>query len=225
MKTFNYHTQYGSPETILAWFRKAKKAGIETTVNITVTRKNLFELYETISEGLLAGADTLLMNRFFPRGRGLTYANELTLSIEQILEMLDTAEEVLRTANRYGSVGTELPKCILDASRYKNLRVGTRCSAALGFFVVGPEGNIRVCNHSQIRLEHVSEIEKVKDNPYWKKYVFKEYLPIVCGNCPEMLNCDGGCREAAHIVGGEIDSVDPVLSGFKGIPYHDLHKA
>jgi radical SAM protein with 4Fe4S-binding SPASM domain len=94
----------------------------------------------------------------------------------------------------------------------------------LSFFVVGPEGNIRVCNHSPIRLEHISEIEKVKDNPYWKKFVFKEYLPGVCGACPEMFNCDGGCREAAHIVGGEIDSVDPVLREFEGTPYQALHK-
>jgi radical SAM protein with 4Fe4S-binding SPASM domain len=218
LTTFNYHTQHGSPETILEWFRKAHALGVETTVNITVTRKNLFELYETIGEGLLAGADTLLMNRFLPGGRGITYADELTLSIDQIREMLDTAEEVLKTANRYGSVGTELPKCIIDASRYKHLSVGTRCSAALSFFVVGPEGNIRACNHSPIRLEHIREIEKLKDNPYWKKFVFKEYLPEACSACPEMFNCDGGCREAAHIVGGGIDSIDPVLVGHS-LPY------
>ena len=213
LRTFEYHTQGGDPNPILEWFRKAHEAGVRTTVNTTVTKKNLHELYETIAEGLLAGADTLLMNRFLPGGRGISHADELCLSIEEIVTMLDTAEEVLRTANRYGSVGTELPKCIVDPTRYEHLSVGTRCSAALDFFVIGPSGYVRTCNHSPVRLEHVREIEKVKDNPYWKRFVFKDYLPKACSGCGEMLHCDGGCREAAHIVGGEVDSVDPVLRG------------
>ncbi len=215
LKTFEYHTQGGDPNLVLEWFRKAHKRGVTTTVNITVTKKNIHELYETIGEGLLAGADSLLMNRFLPGGRGISYADELCLSIEEIVRMLDTAEEVLRTANRYGSVGTELPKCILDPTKYERLSVGTRCSAALDFFVIGPSGYVRACNHSPVRMDHVSEIEKVKDNPYWKRFVFKDYLPKECSACREMLNCDGGCREAAHIVGGEVDSVDPVLEGME----------
>ena len=213
LKTFKYHTQGGDPNRILEWFRKAHDKGVTTTVNITVTKKNIGELYENIAEGLLAGADTLLMNRFLPGGRGIAYAGELCLSIDDIVTMLDTAEEVLRTANRYGSVGTELPKCILDATKYERLTVGTRCSAALDFFVIGPSGYVRTCNHSPIRMDHVSEIEKVKDNPYWKRFVFKNYLPKECSGCGEIFNCDGGCREAAHVVGGEVDSVDPVLRG------------
>jgi radical SAM protein with 4Fe4S-binding SPASM domain len=209
--TFADHTQAGEARKVLEWFRKAHEMGVTTTVGITVTRRNLYELYETLAEALLAGADTLLMNRFLPGGRGLRYARELTLSRDEITQMLDTAEGVLQTAKRYGSVGTELPKCIVDASRYQRLQVGTRCSAALSFFVIDPSGYIRTCNHSPVRLNHVSEIEKVKDHPYWKRFVAKDYLPKACGLCREIGSCDGGCREAAHIVGGELDSVDPVL--------------
>jgi radical SAM protein with 4Fe4S-binding SPASM domain len=218
LKTFKYHTQGGDPNHVLEWFGKAHETGVTTTLNTTVTRKNIHELYETIGEGLLAGADTLLMNRFLPGGRGIIYADELCLSIKEIVTMLDTAEEVLRTANRYGNVGTELPKCILDPTKYERLTVGTRCSAALDFFVIGPSGYVRACNHSPVRLDHVSEIEKVKDNPHWKRFVFKDYLPKECAGCSEMLNCDGGCREAARIVGGEVDSVDPAMQGTE-LPY------
>jgi radical SAM protein with 4Fe4S-binding SPASM domain len=218
LETFGYHTQGGDPGRVLEWFRRAHEMGVTTTVNITVTKKNIHELFETIGEGFLAGADTLLMNRFLPGGRGITYAEELCLSIEEIVLMLDTAEEVLRTANRYGSVGTELPKCILDPTKYERLSVGTRCSAALDFFVIGPSGYVRACNHSPVRMEHMSEIEKVKDNPYWKKFVFKDYLPKECSGCGDMLSCDGGCREAANIVGGRVDAIDPALYGIE-LPY------
>jgi len=150
---------------------------VATTVGVTVTRRNIHELYETIAEALLAGADTLLMNRFLPGGRGLEYADDLTLSRDQLTEMLDTAEEVLQSANRNGSVGTELPKCMVDESKYERLTVGTRCSAALDFFVVDPSGYTRVCNHSTVRLVHVDQIEDLKQDPYWRQFTMKDYLP------------------------------------------------
>ncbi|MCY3019217.1 MAG: radical SAM protein [Planctomycetota bacterium] len=211
LATFAEHTAGGDPQNVLQWFRRAHKLGVTTTVGVTVTRRNLHELYETIAEALLAGADTLLMNRFLPGGRGIRYAKDLSLDRAGITKMLDIAEDVLRTANRYGSVGTELPKCVVDESRYERLKVGTRCSAALSFFVVDPSGYVRACNHSPVRLQHVSEIEKVKDHPYWRRFVKKDYLPAQCAGCKAIGACDGGCREAAHIVGGEVDSPDPVL--------------
>ena len=213
LTTFQEHTRSEGPGHILYWFSRAHEMGLKTTVNITVTRKNLPELFENISQALIAGAGSLLMNRFLPGGRGLSYADELTLSKEQIVTALDVAESVLRKANRYGSMGTELPKCVLDIGRYKHLQVGTRCSAALDFFVIDPSGYIRVCNHSPVRLHHFSEIEKVKTHPYWTSFVKKDYLPVACLACPEIADCDGGCREAAHIVGGRPDAMDPVMSG------------
>jgi radical SAM protein with 4Fe4S-binding SPASM domain len=218
--TFPEHTCGGmDADHVLEWFRKAKKMDITTTVGITVTNENHFELFETISQALLAGADLLLMNRFMPGGRGLEHADRLTLSSEQILDMLDTAEDVLQTANRAGSVGTELPKCILGERSYERLHVGTRCSAALDFFVIGPSGYVRVCNHSPKRLNHVDDIESLKDHDYWKQFVFKDYLPEKCGDCSLITDCDGGCREAAHVVGGQVDSMDPLLFEGCGIRF------
>lgn len=211
LKTFGEHTAAGDPEVILNNFRKAKEYGLSTTVNITVTKKNIHELYETIANALLAGADQLLMNRFLPGGRGLKYTSELLLSKDQTNEMLDIAEEVLTLSNRIGSVGTELPKCILKRTDYKQLNVGTQCSAAIDFFVVGPSGYIRTCNHSPVELNHISEIEKIKIHPYWKTFVMKQYHPAMCAGCKLLYDCDGGCREAAHIFSGEIDSPDPLL--------------
>jgi radical SAM protein with 4Fe4S-binding SPASM domain len=212
LNTFKTHTQFGSYKNILKNFTKAKNMGLKTTVNITVTKKNLFELYETISEALLAGADMLLLNRFLPGGRGLKYAKELLLSKEEINQMLDIAEEVLKTANRPGSVGTELPKCIIDTNKYSHLKVSTKCSAAIDFFVIGPSGFIRTCNHSPVELCHYKEFESLKSNPYWKKFTQKDYIPSSCNNCSMLSDCDGGCREAAHVFCGELESKDPVFN-------------
>jgi radical SAM protein with 4Fe4S-binding SPASM domain len=211
LKTFRYHTGRDGAIRVLSWFEEARKIKVNTTVGVTVTAKNLFELYETISAAFIAGADTLLMNRFLPGGRGMKHAEQLMINREQITQMLDTAEDVLETANRTGSVGTELPKCLIDTEKYTRLSVGTRCSAAIDFFVVDPSGYFRVCNHSPVRLTHFTEIEQLKSNPYWKRFIKKDYLPAACGECEQLTDCDGGCREAAHIVGKALDAEDPVF--------------
>lgn len=210
-ETFSQHTDSDtSPDDILRWFTKAHELGIVAVAGITVTNRNLDELFETIAEALLAGADSILLNRFMPGGRGL-FHRDWELNRKQLHEMLDTAEEVLQTANRFGSVGTELPRCLVEPARYKNLMVGTQCSAGTLFFVFDPSGYIRVCNHSEQRLVHWRELDRLTNNPYWNRFVNRNHIPPACQSCAQVSECDGGCREAAHIVGGTLDALDPLL--------------
>jgi radical SAM protein with 4Fe4S-binding SPASM domain len=185
---------------------------MKTVANITVSKLNLTEFENTLSAVLLAGAHQVLLNRFLPGGRGLSYEKELSLSVNELTDMLDVAERVLETAGRFGSLGTEVPLCCVEPSKYKRLSVGTRCSAAVQFFVVGPSGFIRVCNHSPINLCHVDEIESLKSHPYWVKFTQKQYLPKECSGCRKINECDCGCREAAHITGGSLNSPDMLLA-------------
>ena len=210
LATLREHTGIGDPDVILGKFRMAHEMGLKTVVNITVTRRNLPELYQTISAAFLAGAQQLLMNRFLPGGRGLSHP-EWVLDVGEINQMLDVAEEALTDAGRFGSLGTELPKCIVRKAKYERLTVGTRCAAALEFFVIGPSGWVRVCNHSQVELVPVTEIDSLRQHPYWRRFTQKDYLPTVCSDCQHMAACDGGCREAAHIMGGALDAPDPLL--------------
>jgi len=211
LSTFEAHTGYDHADLVLKLFRQASDMGIPTTVNSTVTALNIHELRETLTAAFLAGAGQLLMNRFLPGGRGLQHSGKLSLSEDQVLQMLSTADDVLSRAGRFGNLGTEIPLCILNRIELKTLEAGTRCSAALGFFVIGPSGYVRVCNHSERRLEHFMGWRKLKQDDYWNTFRMRKYLPSECGGCCDMLNCDGGCREAAHITGGRIDSKDPLL--------------
>jgi len=82
---------------------------------------------------------------------------------------------------------------------------------AINFFVVGPSGYIRVCNHSPINLNHVNDLDGLKQNDYWSLFLQKSYLPAACYDCEQRHDCDGGCREVAHIVGGTPDAPDILL--------------
>lgn len=209
ISAFKELTGGGSYQRALHSINILSKAGLDVVVSICVTKRNLPELFETISLGFLNGAKQLLLNRFLPGGRGLSYS-ELCLNREEIIRMLDIAEQVCLEANTYGSLGTELPKCIIN-KEYKMINVGTLCSGGVDFFAIDPSGRVRPCNHSPVIAGECMDIISAVRTNYWQKFKCKDFLPKECSRCMLSLHCDGGCREAAHIVGGSIDSMDPLF--------------
>lgn len=202
-ETFQEHTEVDNAEGVLHWFQIAKSIGVRTTLNVTVTQKNYNELFQTLSLGLINGADDILLNRFLPGGRGLAYLNELMLTPNQVNGMLDVAEEVLSYAKRYGNVGTEIPLCaVKDINKYKHIHFGTQCAAAKGFFVVDPAGQIRTCNHSPRVVGHIFDKPMIKDVEYWNMFANSDYKPTICSDCGLVTKCDCGCREVANILHG-----------------------
>ena len=213
IETFAEHTGVDNASGVLHWFQEAKKIGLDTTVNVTVTRKNYHELFRTIAFGLINGASSVLLNRFLPGGRGLIYRNELTLNRDQLNGMLDTTEEVLTISNRYGSVGTEIPICTVnDPKKFKRLRFGTKCAAAKDFFVIDPAGQIRTCNHSPRVVGNIFDDEIITDKEYWDVFANSNYHPTMCQSCESISNCDCGCREVSNILHGSPCAVDDSIN-------------
>ena len=213
LKSFAENTDSDTPvEHILGVFARAREFGCGTTVGVAVTKLNLPELYETISAALVAGADSLLLNRFLPGGRGLSHP-ELMLTAAEVRQIADVAEAVLSRAKRHGHFGTELPDCMIDAEKYEYLNVTTGCSAATDFFTVGPNGMLRVCNHSPVELVKWNEWEKLPECEEWMHYVRHDYLPKMCDGCDKAAKCLGGCREAARVFSGSPTAPDPLMAG------------
>lgn len=211
--TFKAHTGVDNAEGVLKWFKAAKAIGLKTTLNVTVTALNYNELFETVSLGLLNGANDVLLNRFLPGGRGLSYLNDLRLSTEQINGMLDVVEEVLTYSNRYGQVGTEIPLCSIDnIEKYKHISIGHQCAAAKGFFVIDPSGKIRTCNHSPRVVGHIFDTNIINDINYWNMFYYSKFQPTECDNCVIKRKCDCGCREVANILYGRPNAIDSSIT-------------
>lgn len=210
--TFAEHTGVDNADGVLHWFERAKEKGMATTLNVTVTKKNYHELFETLSLGLIHGASSVLLNRFLPGGRGLVYKDELMLTTEQVKGMLNMAEEVFGLANRYGSVGTEIPLCLIgNPEKYEHINIAYQCSAAKGFFVVGPSGEIRVCNHSPHIVGNIFAEGIIEDLEYWDTFANSQYKPDACSGCKAKAFCDCGCREVAGILSNNPKGVDPSM--------------
>lgn len=214
-KTFQWHTGVDNADSVLRWFQKAKEKGVHTTAGITVTKKNYDELYRTIALALINGAEHILLNRFLIGGRGLAYREELELSGAQLKGMLTTAEEVLGKAGRFGNVGTEYPLCMIPRQKFKHLGIGSMCAAATEFFVIGPSGEVRVCNHSPRVIGNVKSDNIIQDIQYWSLFAERKYMPAECSECKIANFCACGCREVAHIVTGNVKSIDPCLERSK----------
>ena len=188
LETYPEHTGGGIPERVLSLFGKAAALGSAATVGVTVTRRNLHEVYSTIGEAFLAGAGDLLLNRFLPGGRGLAHWRDLALDRDGTRRMLDEAEAALRASGRRGHVGTELPRCGFDRGRLAQLQVGTRCGAAHLFFVVDPSGFVRVCNHSATRLLHWTEMERLWEESHWRRFALHQHGSPTCGVAPRVTS-------------------------------------
>ena len=211
IETFEQQTGFNGIEHVMSLFRAARDIGMRVTANIAVTKVNLPELYETIAYSLVNGASYVLLNRFLPGGRGLENSRFL-LDRSEINEMLRTAEKVLGKAGVRGHMGTELPYCAIDApSDLHALGVSYQCGAAKSFYVIDPSGYVRVCNHSEQRLCSVFDIDVLEHNAYWNLFAARDYRPKMCAGCAHESICDGGCREAAHVYGGDVTGLDPCL--------------
>jgi len=211
LSTYARHTGADGPERALAALAAGRDAGLTTTVNVTVTRWNLHEVFEAVAVGLLAGAGSVLVNRFLPGGRGLRYAADLALDAPATRDALAQVDAALEAAARNGHLGTEVPRCAVDPAAYRRLRVGTRCAAGTGFFVVGPGGWIRACNHSPEDLVPWEALDELPAHPTWRRMIRADWLPAACRGCRHAGACDGGCREAARVCGGALDGPDPCL--------------
>ena len=211
IQTFEQQTGFDGVEHVMGLFREARSVGMRVTANITVTKVNLPELYETIAYSLVNGASYVLLNRFLPGGRGLDNSRYL-LNQDEVNEMLQVAEKTLKKAGARGHVGTELPYCAVDSpNSLKALGVNYQCGAAKSFYAIDPSGFVRVCNHSEQRLCSAFEIDSLEQNAYWNRFVRRDYRPKMCAGCEHVAICDGGCREAAHVYGGDVCGKDPCL--------------
>ncbi len=221
IETFQRHTGVDNVDGVLNWFKEAKAIGLSTTANITVTALNLHELERNIALALLNGANDILLNRFLPGGRGLSHIGELVLTTRQINHLLESAERILSYANRYGSIGTEIPLCSIDnPSKYEFLNIGYKCAAAIGFFVVGPSGEIRTCNHSPKIVGNIFDEDIITDRDYWNLFANNTINTPVCKGCIAKPICSCGCREVASIITSNVTAPDPSIELLHSELYH-----
>jgi MoaA/NifB/PqqE/SkfB family radical SAM enzyme len=183
ISTYSFHTESraNTVQEVLLWIKKASENGILTTVGITVTRVNIEELFETMSIALKNGANSITLSKFIAGGRGGNYCNELSLSQDECLKMLDIAEFVLKAANKRATLVPRLQVSDDFSARYKHIWIQGECSAAKQTFTIDPSGYIRVCNLSTHRCGHILDSDIILDKEYWNGFTNGCNKLDICG--------------------------------------------
>lgn len=198
LRTFCQHTGGKMPaQRVLEWFSEARRVGITTVASVAVTALNLPELRELLMAAFGAGAEFAVLGRFLPTGRGLAHADLLQLTDEQARAAFDIAEQVLKETDCWGQVGTLTPPCVVSSERYERLGLSARCVGGRRFFCVGPSGYLRVCMQSPKRLVHISRLDELPHDPYWRHFAFDRHYPEGCHGCEHTWECDAACPESA----------------------------
>ena len=153
-----------------------------------------------------------MINRFNPGGDGLALRGLLEPTVDELKDAFAACE---LQAERLGLIITSnvcTPVCVIEPRDFK--RVGFAfCSPDLSVrpLTLDPEGNLRFCNHSPVRMGNIFEapLEEILVGEYARSWAATR--PEVCAGCEDWERCMGGCRAACEQLGLGLEHADPLV--------------
>ena len=203
----------GSWERATASAQRITKINPEWLTPVFILSKlNVADIEPTLEMYASMGIKRIMLNRFNIGGLGRKYADELTLSHEELREAFGRANTKLGELGIRAHNGVCTPMCVLSPAEYPNITF-THCTTDLRSrpLTVNYRGDVRFCNHSprvmgNIHQESLAEIlERETLDGYYST------IPTKCSGCDLWERCRGGCRAASEQLYGTFDLADPVL--------------
>ncbi len=201
----------GSFNKALDGIKRLKRINKRVSVLMVVTRQNINQIYDVMSEMKKLGVNKFGINDLLPFGRGKDI-EEYCITQEQYEEL--AAE--FKTRNLYSDTEmmftwTGAGSSFINKEKPESPFTLSKCGAALTELTVGSEGTIRACaflpkSNENIRNE---KLENIWFNSLeLKKYQSRDNLEGQCGSCKHRIACSG-CRARAEAYTGKINSEDP----------------
>lgn len=192
---------------------KVKKYKAKVITVFVATKENINDFEDTARLSFALGADGIMFNRFNPGGEGAKYVKELLPSPQEIKNALRIAERFSEKYNFSVFCSIPIQPCIIDTSEFKKIGFGF-CSAGTekSYYTIDSLGNLRMCNHSKIILGN-SFKESFRDLISKEiAHNFISAIPSSCEKCGIKSTCLGGCKAAAEVCFGSLESEDPFLN-------------
>lgn len=194
---------------VTAGIAELKVAGVPFSTVFVATRDNVAGAAEAAGFSLFLGARGMLFNRLNPARREHLELMPAPAQLEKALSELDTFSGKYKFPV---AASVPVPPCVLDLSRYKNIRSGSCPRGGKGsYYTVDFSGNLRVCNHSPALLGSLlqKDLPELLAHPYVAR--FRTALPERCRGCAREEACRGGCPAAAEAVYGNLSAPDPFV--------------
>ena len=183
-----------------------KKAGIATSISMTVSKMNIAEIPYLIklSQGL--NINSLGIRRFVPIG-GAKELRKFLLSPQEIRKLYLFISETVKRTGMNISLGCE-DGIFAQESHY----LPKSCSAGYLSFTVLPNGDVYPCRRMPIYSGNLLK-QSFSDIYYNSKQLKKirnlNNFAEICKSCPYFLECRGGAMCIRNAYFGIISSPDP----------------
>ena len=177
-----------------------------------LSKLNAHDIEPTLEMYASLGVKRIMLNRFNIGGLGRKYAEELTLSHEELREAFGRANAKLGELGMRAHNGVCTPMCLLSPTDYPNITF-THCTTDLSArpLTINYRGDVRFCNHSPRVLGNIHDepLAKILERSGGDGYYSN--IPDKCAQCELWTRCRGGCRAASEQMYGTFDLADPVL--------------
>lgn len=185
-------TVKGSWEKTVQNLKKIASKKISISLNFTAMSMNYKDVYkyvEFFSRNF--PIDGISINRFILAGYGKN-RKDLQLSVAQLNELASEIDKANRDFKLTVSFGDAIPLCILK-EEYHYLT--SRCTTGSTYCCITPEGNLKLCNATQMVLGNILDksIKELWQQPKLKEFRSLKWLPIKCLDCKYLKRCLGGC--------------------------------
>jgi len=202
----------GCFKSLIKAFIYLRENDIAYSTSTVIDKSNLKDLKETLEFSAAIGSRYLLLNRFLPGGRGMK-EKELMLNRKEVKSAYMVLNQVCGYYGVRGGVGVPNLPCIIKEKQFKHLDFSA-CGAGKSWFVIGPSGDVRICNHSPAIYGNLlkEKLEDILENSTFQQFKADKIFPKECKQCPVVKNCRGGCRAGAETLYGSLYAPDPLFN-------------
>jgi len=180
-----------------------------------LTAWNFDQMYDIIELAKQLGMESVFVDRFEDGGIGNKNSSKLKPSIDQFKVALG---QMISARNDFAfpvGFGTAIPYCLDERLITEN--IFANCGAGITFCAVNPDGDVRLCNQSEIVYGNVLKepIEQI-----WKKKRLDEFRDLSwveepCVSCQFLTDCLCGCKVDSSCSAGYC--VDYAVRGRKNL--------
>ncbi|MCR5659606.1 MAG: radical SAM protein [Bacteroidales bacterium] len=199
------------------WFeanlKKLVAAGVRCTVNMVVTKENLYEIRTTAEKMKALGCRSFAAT---PMGLNVEYPRlDLLLTIEEVRQVIADLLWIEKELGMKVDVLEALPKCVFPEAvlMEKHAFLNRKCQAGRTVVAVSCNGDVRPCAHNPFSYGNLLE-EDLRD--IWQKmsdWRSAQYVPEPCLDCAWLNRCNGGCRTSAKAFNGDWNKNDMWCTG------------
>jgi pyrroloquinoline quinone biosynthesis protein E len=204
-------TRGGSLAAVLEAIGRIRYLGARAIAVFLAAAPNLPRIEGALEVAAGAGANEVRIDRFVPVGEGARNLRELLPTPASLARGLSAANRAAAAGLPVRS-GVPIPPCVLDTSRYSEIRFETcPIPAGGGHVVVDPAGAVRPCRHSPATVGRLAAADLPALLESEAAKAWRRDRPPGCGSCPETDACGGGCRASAVGCYGRADLPDPLV--------------